>query len=329
MADVARTAGVSIATVSHVLNGTRAVHPDTSQAVLDAIEQCGYVHNTLARALVTTRTQTIGVVISSASTSFSTEILRGVEDQAVQHGYTLLVADPRDDPDHEFRVVSSLVQRQIDGIVLAPSGEPSRTVRYLDDHKIPTVLADRVLDGEHDQVSAENTEPTALLVDHVAELGHRRIGFIAGIEGMSTTTERRAGYREGLRRNGIPAAEELWRSGGSEFDAAYRAATELLTRSQPPTALIAANNAMTIGAMQALRDLELRIPEDVALVGFDDFPWADLFSPRLTVISQPSQEIGSKAVELLLSRLDDRDRPPREHRLPSRFVHRDSCGCPR
>ncbi|MFC7339926.1 LacI family DNA-binding transcriptional regulator [Saccharopolyspora griseoalba] len=329
MADVARTAGVSIATVSHVLNGTRAVHPDTGQAVLDAIEQCGYVHNTLARALVTTRTRTIGVVISSASTSFSTEILRGAEGMAVQHGYTLLVADPRDDPDHEFRVVSNLVQRQVDGIVLAPSGEPSRTIRYLDDHKIPAVLADRVLGGEHDQVSAENAEPTALLVDHVAELGHRRIGFIAGIEGMSTTAERCSGYREGLRRNGIDSMDELCRSGGSEFDAARRAATELLTRSQPPTALVAANNAMTIGAMQAVRDLELRVPEDVALVGFDDFPWADLFSPRLTVISQPSEEIGSKAVELLLDRLDDLDRPPREHRLPSRFVHRESCGCSR
>ena len=239
-----------------------------------------------------------------------------------------MVADPRDEPDHEFRVVSTLVQRQVDGVVLAPSGEPSRTMRYLDDHGIPTVLADRVLDGSHDQVSAENTEPTALLVDHLVELGHRRIGFIAGIEGMSTTTERRAGYWEGLRRNGITAAEELCRSGGSEFDGAHRAATELLRLSRAPTAVIAANNAMTIGAMQSLRDLDLRIPADVALVGFDDFPWADLFAPRLTVISQPSQEIGAQAVQLLLDRLDDPHKAPCEHRLPSRFVHRDSCGCP-
>ncbi|MHA6803942.1 LacI family DNA-binding transcriptional regulator [Salinifilum ghardaiensis] len=328
MADVARAAGVSVTTISHVLNGTRAVRAETSEAVWAAVAECGYVHNTLARSLVTTRTQTLGVVISSASTAFSTEILRGIEAEAVEHGYTLLVADPRDEPAHELRVVSSLVQRRVDGLVLAPSGEPSRTVRYLAEQQVPAVLADRVLDGDHDGVSAENHEPTALLVDHLAELGHHRIGFLSGIEGMSTTAERRAGYREGLRRNGIPEAAELCRSGGSEFDAARRATAELLALPQPPTALVTANNAMTIGAMQALRDRDLRVPGDLALVGFDDFPWADLFAPRLTVIAQPSQDIGGRAVQLLLDRLEHPDRPPREHRLPSRFVHRDSCGCP-
>ncbi|MDI2030146.1 LacI family DNA-binding transcriptional regulator [Saccharopolyspora sp. TS4A08] len=327
LADVARVAGVSSATVSYVLNGTRKVRPETERAVRAAVEEVGYIQNTLARSLATARTLSIGVAISSASNPYFTEILQGIEAEAVDRGYSLLVADPRDDPDHELRVVSHLHQRRIDGIVLAPSPDPSRTMRYLADHDVPTVLADRVIAGGYDQVSTDNTESTASLVDHLAALGHRRIGFVAGLAGLSTTDERLAGYREGLRRNDIDDDPELCREGSSESEAARRAASELLTGSRPATAIIAANNAMTIGAMRAVRDLSLSVPDDVALVAFDDFPWADLFAPRLTAIAQPSREVGAEALRLLLDRLDDPGRDPVEVRLESRFVHRDSCGC--
>lgn len=329
MADVARVAGVSSATVSHVLNGTRKVRPETSKAVWEAIAQCGYIHNTLARSLATSRSYSIGVAISSISNPHFTEILQGVEAETVNHGYSLLVADPRDDPEHELSVVSHLHQRRIDGIVLAPSPEPSRTMRYLADHNVPAVFADRVFGTDHDQVCAENIESTASLVDHLARSGHRRIGFVAGLAGLSTTSERLAGYREGMRRNGLDADPDLCRDGASASEAARRAATELLSLPQPATAIVAANNAMTIGTMQALRDLGLDVPGDVALVAFDDFVWADLFAPRLTVIAQPSREIGAEAVRLLLSRLDNPNRDPVERRLEARFVHRDSCGCAR
>lgn len=320
---------MSVATVSHVLNGTRAVRPETKQAVSEAIEQCGYIHNTLARSLATARTRSIGVAIPAISNPYFTEILRGIETEAVKHGYTLLVADPRDEPEHEFTVVSNLHQRRVDGVILAPSAHPTRTVDYLANQGVPTVLADRVLGSEYDQVSAENTESTASLVDHLAELGHRRIGFIAGIQGLSTTTERLAGYREGMRRNELATDPDLRREGASASDSARHAAVELLELAEPPTAIIAANNAMTIGAMQALRDQNRRVPDDVALVAFDDFPWADLFAPRMTVIAQPSGKIGAEAVRLLLGRLEAPEGAPVERRLESRFVHRDSCGCHR
>lgn len=329
MADVAREAGVSAATVSHVLNGTRTVLPETSNAVREAIERCGYIHNTLARSLAATRTYSLGVAVPAITNSYFGEILQGIVAEAIQHGYTLLFADPRDHPEHEFTVVSNLHQRRVDGIILAPSAEPARTMRYLAEHDVPTVLADRVLGEGYDQVSAENTDSTSSLVDHLAELGHRRIGFIAGIEGLSTTGERLAGYREGLRRNGLHADPDLYREGASESEGARHAAKELLTLPQPPSAVIAANNAMTIGTMQGLRDLGFAVPDDVALVAFDDFPWAGLFAPRLTVIAQPSGEIGAEAVRLLLNRLDEPHRMPVERRLQSRFVHRDSCGCHR
>lgn len=327
MADVARAAGVSPATVSHVLNGTRTVLPATSTAVWDAVERCGYIHNTLARSLASGRTNTLGVAIPAITNPYFADTLQGIEAAAVERGYTLLFADPRDLPDHEFTVVSNLHQHRVDGIILAPSADPSRTVRYLAEHDVSTVLADRILGDGYDQVSAENTESTAELVDHLAELGHHRIGFVAGIDGLSTTGERLTGYRDGLRRNDIDADPELCREGSSASETARLATEALFALPQPPTAVITANNAMTIGTMQGLRDLGLRVPDDVALVAFDDFPWADLFAPRLTVVAQPTAEIGAEAVRLLLDRLDDPRRTPVERRLESRFVHRDSCGC--
>ncbi|MEU3795822.1 LacI family DNA-binding transcriptional regulator [Streptomyces fructofermentans] len=339
MVDVARSAGVSVATVSHVLNDTRPVRPATRRAVLDAIEELGYTPNTLARSLVTARTRSIGLAVSAISNPYFTEILQGVEAGALEHGYGLLVADPHDDPAHERTVVQLLHERRVDGMIVAPSARPAELLGYLARHGVPTVFLDRRVDAGtppdpvpsgfvFDQVCAENTEPVALLVGHLAELGHRRIGLVAGLPGLSTTGERISGYRDGLARAGLPHDERLVVSGDSEAAGAERATGTLLSLPAPPTALVTANNAMTIGALRAVRARGLTVPGDLALCCFDDFSWADLFSPRLTAIAQPAREIGAEAVRLLLDRLDSPGREARTVRLPSAFVHRTSCGCP-
>ncbi|WP_019067579.1 LacI family DNA-binding transcriptional regulator [Streptomyces hokutonensis] len=346
MADVARSAGVSVATVSHVLNDTRPVLPGTRQAVLSAIEELGYIPNTLARSLVTSRTRSIGLAVSAISNPYFTEILQGVEAGALEHGYSLLITDPHDDPEHELKVAQLLHERRVDGMIVAPSADPDALVAYLGRHSVPTVFLDRVVKappddaspsdqasasgraGAFDQVCAENIEPTAQLVTHLAGLGHRRIGLVAGLPGLSTTGERIAGYRHGLAAAGLPYDERLLAYGDSESAAAERATAALLSLTAPPTALITANNAMTIGALRALRERGLSVPGDLALCCFDDFAWADLFEPRLTAIAQPSKEIGAGAVRLLLDRLAAPDRPARVLRLPCSFVHRTSCGCP-
>ncbi|MET9719640.1 LacI family DNA-binding transcriptional regulator [Streptomyces rochei] len=335
MADVARSAGVSVATVSHVLNGTRPVLPHTRQAVLDAVEELGYTPNTLARSLVTSRTRSIGLAVSAISNPYFTEILQGVEAAALEHGYGLLIADPHDDPGHEREVVRLLHERRVDGVIVAPSADPRGLVAYLGRHRVPTVFLDRVVDGAaedgappFDQVCAEGTGPTSRLVTHLAGLGHRRIGLVAGRPGLSTTRERITGYRHGLATVGLPWDERLVVHGDSEAAGGERATGALLSLSVPPTALVTANNAMTIGALRALRERRLSVPGDLALCCFDDFAWADLFSPRLTAVAQPSREIGARAVRLLLDRLAEPDRPGRTERLPCAFVHRTSCGCP-
>ncbi|MFF7314252.1 substrate-binding domain-containing protein [Streptomyces sp. NPDC008137] len=334
MADVARSAGVSVATVSHVLNGTRPVLPHTRQAVLDAVEELGYTTNTLARSLVTSRTRSIGLAVSAISNPYFTEILQGVEAGALEHGYSLLIADPHDDPEHERKVVRLLHERRVDGMIVAPSADPRGLLAYLERHDVPAVFLDRLVDApadggpRFDQVCADNAEPTSRLVTHLAVLGHRRIGLVAGRPGFSTTSERITGYRTGLAFAGLPYDERLLVHGDSETAGGEEAAAALLSLAVPPTAMITGNNAMTIGALRALRAGGLSVPGDIALCCFDDFAWADLFSPRLTAIAQPSKEIGARAVRVLLERLAEPDRPARTVRLPSAFVHRTSCGCP-
>lgn len=335
MADVARSAGVSVATVSHVLNDTRPVLPRTRQAVLDAIDELGYTPNTLARSLVTSRTRSIGLAVSAISNPYFTEILQGVEAEALRHGYSLLIADPHDDPAHERKVVQLLHERRVEGMIIAPSAQPGELLAYLGRHRVPAVFLDRLVDlppdgdaPRFDQICAESTEPTARLVTHLAGLGHRRIALVAGRPGLSTTAERITGYRHGLAASGLPYDERLLVHGHSESAGAERATTELLTLGSRPTALVTANNAMTIGALRALRAHGLSVPADIALCCFDDFAWADLFTPRLTAIAQPSRDIGARAVRVLLDRLAAPDRPARTERLPCAFVHRTSCGCP-
>ncbi|MEZ3182506.1 LacI family transcriptional regulator [Streptomyces pimonensis] len=335
MADVALSAGVSVATVSHVLNDTRPVLPHTRRAVLDAIEELGYTPNTLARSLVTSRTRSIGLAVSAISNPYFTEILQGVEAAALEHGYSLLIADPHDDPAHERKVVQLLHERRVEGVIVAPSAQPRELLAYLGRHRVPAVFLDRLVDmpedGEgprFDQVCAESTEPTARLVTHLSGLGHRRIALVAGRPGLSTTAERITGYRHGLAASGLPYDERLLVRGHSESAGAERATAALLSSGPRPTALVTADSAMTIGALRALRTHGLSVPGDIALCCFDDFAWADLFTPRLTAIAQPSRDIGARAVRVLLDRLAEPDRPARTERLPSVFVHRTSCGCP-
>jgi LacI family transcriptional regulator len=329
MGDVARLAGVSITTVSHVLNGTRPAGAATTQRVLEAVEKTGYTQNTIARALARRRTQSLGLAISGLANPYFTDLIAAVEAEAGRAGHTLLLGDTREDPEQELRIVQALAERRVDGLLLAPSpGATDLVLPYLESQDIPVVLLDRTPSEAFDQVASENEEPTARLVEHLAARGHRRIGMVVGKRALSTSEERVQGYRRGLERAGLPADPTLVVDGGSERERARTATLALLDLADPPTALVSGNNFMTIGVMRGLADRGLQVPRDMALVAFDDFEWADLFAPRLTAVAQPTKDLGERAVALLLSRIEDPSLPPRNVRLPTTFVHRDSCGCP-
>ncbi|MEO7060570.1 MAG: LacI family DNA-binding transcriptional regulator [Lapillicoccus sp.] len=328
MSDVARLAGVSITTVSHVFNRTRTVTKTTTALVLEAATEIGYVPDDLLRAERTTSLKTVGLAMSAISNIYFGTVVHSIEQTLSAAGYSLLLADTHDQPSAQMRAVSQLLRKHVEAIILAPVGEPTNILDYAHQHNVPVVLIDRAVDADADQVTADSREPTAQLVDHLAELGHHRIALISGRQGLSTTREREEGYRIGLRRNKRRYRRELQVGGDSSEEGAAAAFTQLLALDTPPTALVVANNSMTIGVLRAAKTMRVRIPEDIALVCFDDFEWADLFHPGLTAIAQPSKAMGAQAGELILSRLAEPSQPSRRVQLRCTFVHRESCGCP-
>lgn len=328
MAAVARAAGVSVSTVSHVVNKTRPIAPETERTVLAALAELGYVPDNIVRSMRTAGSASVGLAMSAISNPYFGDVVHSIEQAVSRVGHTLLLADTHDDVVTELRAVSDLLTRHVGAIILAPSADPSGALRHAAQRKVPVVLIDRLLDVELDQIATESVESTATLVDHLAQVtGHTRIAMISGRRGLATTEDRIAGYLDGMRRNNLPALPEYLVSGDSTDAGAAEAFATLLALATPPTALVVGNNRMTIGAMRGARSAGVRIPQDLALVAFDDFDWADLFHPRLTVIAQPTHALGTQAAELVFSRLDNPDSPVRQVVMRPTFMHRDSCGC--
>jgi LacI family transcriptional regulator len=320
-----------MSTVSHVINGTRVVEPATVQRVREAIAKTGYRHNRLARALARgVGTQSVGVALSAQSNPYLADLVMPIEASLTQHGSLMLLGETHEDAENEYRLVNALLDRRVDGIILAPSPEAAQqTLPMLARSGLPVVLLDRLIDATHfDQVGSDNMEPMASIVDHLVRHGHTRIALIAGMAGLATSAERREGYLRGLHRNGLAAVPELIADGGSSAAEAGRAMAELWSRGARPTAVIPANNYMTVGVLKWLRQARIVVPRDVALAGFDDFEWSDLIDPPLTAVAQNWMTIGQRAIEMLTDRMSNPNRPFRTERIVASLMIRQSCGCP-
>lgn len=330
MTMVAKAAGVSVSTVSHVINGTRPVAAGTRQSVQEAMERLNFSHRPVARSLAAGSTTTIGLAISAVSNPYWHELVAGVEEEASRQNLQLLISDTAEDAEQEQRVVANLLAHHISGLVIAPaSGWQDATLRLLREHPIPFVIVDRLQDLRADQVGVENETSSTRLVEHLVSHGHRRIAMIYGMEGISTTEERRSGYRNALERAGIEVDDEIVLCGHSSEQGARRAMNTLLAMRPRPRAVFCANDAMTVGALRALRAAGLSVPDDMAMVCFDDFPWADVFEPALTTVAQPCFAIGARAIQLLIRRMKDPDVAYQTLRLTGELTQRTSCGCSR
>lgn len=328
MDDVARIAGVSVSTVSHVLNGTRKVNPATRERVDAAIVEIGYRRNVVARSLAAGRTHTVGLSISALTNPYFGSLVHAVEQRLSEAGYVLILGDSHDEPASEKRVTGSLLDRQVDGMILAPAaGSERSTIPEIVRSGTPLVLIDRMLDVPCDQVGPENDASAYELTGHLLDAGHRRIAIVRGIAGISSTTERFDGYARALSDRGIELDPRLILDGRSNVEVAESRVRELMSNPNRPSALVSMNNSMTIGSLKAVRALDLSIPADLAFVCYDDFEWSDLFEPRLTAAAQDVQTIGRTAADLLLGRIDGREDAPRSIRVPTTFAHRSSCGC--
>jgi LacI family transcriptional regulator len=328
MADVAKRAGVSLSTVSHVVNCTRLVSPETTNVVRTAIDDLGYTPNVIARALVRASTNTVGLAMSLSTNYYFQDIVAAIEKACAAMGQMVLITDTANDPELELAAVKELAQRRVDGVILAPSASnDNAAIRFLRNGGLPFVLVDRLIGDDNAGVALENTEAMESLIDHLAKHGHTRIALVAGEPGLRSTIERTVGFQRAMARHRLEIDPFYIHAGNATSDHARAATRALFALPQPPTAIASGNNLSTIGVMKALRELKLRVPDDVALIGFDDFEWADCFEPRLTVIAQPSEMIGTRTAELLLERIRDPQIPPVPVRLPGKLVIRCSCGC--
>jgi LacI family transcriptional regulator, fructose operon transcriptional repressor len=309
--EVAEAAGVSTATVSRVFSNKPHVRAEVRERVMAAVEQLAYRPNRAARTLRSQQSNTIGLIVSDIRNPFFTAISRSVEDTAYEHGYSVLLCNTDEDPDKEKLYLKLMQDENVAGIIFSPTRQ---ALAHFADMKIdfPTVLVDRSLkNGDVDAVLLDNVTAAYELTLHLIEQGYQQIGIILGAVG-TTGEERRRGYEDALRDHGIVARTELIKDAQPKIESGRTATLELLELAHPPDAIFASNNLLTAGALQAIRERDLRIPHDIALVGFDEMVWAALVEPALTVMAQPTDDIGRTATELLLQRLANPNRPPRK-----------------
>jgi LacI family transcriptional regulator len=331
MKEVARAADVSVATVSHVINGTRFVSPALADRVQAAMGTLGYTPDATARSLRVRRTQTIGLVIPDNSNPFFAQLAQVIEEEGFEAGYTTILGNSTEQADRERRYVQTLVSKRVDGLIVALSREDDGTLdRILRPAKIPVVVIDRdvTLRGA-DIVLYDNAGGSSAAARHLLELGHRRIAFIAGPSDVQPAAERVRGFRHALHAAGVELAREAVAEADFHYDGGREATAALLKSSDGITAIVAANDLMAAGALRALADRGIRVPQEMSVVGFDDAPLAEMVSPALTTVRQPLQEMAQMAVSLLLARIAGQDSQVQRHVLPTELVVRESTGPPR
>ncbi len=328
--DVARRAGVAPITASRVINNSGYVSAETRRRVEAAIEELGYVPNRVARSLRSKRTQTLALVLTDITNPFWTTVARGVEDAARMGGFSVILGNTDESEPREYEYVQVLLQKQVDGFLLVPTRHGARSVALIQRQKVPLVVLDRTVEANVDTVRSDSIGGARALTHHLISLGHRRIAMLTGPREVSTAVDRALGYRQALEEAGIPVEGDLIRFGPYTQQAGYAMTLSILSLSPRPTAIFAGNNFIAVGALRALREAGLQVPEDVSLVAYDDLPPNFLVEPFLTVAAQRAYEMGQVATQLLLTRLAEQEPgQPQEIVLPTELIIRRSCGNPK
>lgn len=326
--DVGRLAGVSTATVSRVLSNRGYVRAATRAGVLSAADKLGYVPNAVARSLKTHRSGLIAFIVPEIINDFYTTLSRGVEDVANASGFHIMLGNTDEKPSKEKSYIDLMVANAVEGIIIAPSSTSSKSYRLLAERNIPTVLVDRVVKGfVSDTVRSDDRKGAELLTDHLLSLGHRRIALINGHPETSVAIDRDASYRATLARAGIDYDPALVSWGPWFVEDADRRVEEMLSNGVKFSAVIGANIFMTVGSIRALRRRGLIVPDDIALVSFNDLDLAAEIDPFLTALSQPIYTMGRIAMGLLIDRIQQKDsQSVRDVKLEPSLIVRRSCG---
>ncbi len=321
--DVAARAGVATATVSNVLTGRRRVAESLRQVVLEAVDALDYQPNHLAASLRLQRTRSIGVVVPDLTNPFFAGLVRHIEERAVHDGYQILLVDSNEEADRETARVRALLGRRIDGLVLVPTRDEA-AARRLYGNAAPTVIIDRGLDvADVDSVGIDNFAASRLGCEHLLALGHRDIALLVTDERLSNIRDRIEGYRRALVEAGCGEQTRIV-VGGPTIDGCRAAVERLLRTAPPPTAIFTATYVCTLGAVQAIRALDIPFPNQISVLGFDDFDWMTLLRPYISALRQPVEEMANAAWRLLVARCEGEAPSPSRIRLPCTLEVRES-----
>jgi DNA-binding LacI/PurR family transcriptional regulator len=309
--DIARAAKVSHPTVSRALSDSPLVNGETAKRIRQIAASLGYRPSAIARSLATKKTKTIGVVVTSIADPFIADVISGVEEAANDHGYSVFLANSNANPDREVKVVHSFHERRVDGILVTASRVGALYVPLLSQLKVPIVLINNQHPDETDEfiysVTIDNIKASTEVMRHLIGLGHKRIAYIGDRGGFQSDIERLAGYRQALASAEYPFLPELVVHGDGKPEGGAEAMERLLALPGPPSAVFCYNDMSALGALRVLNRCGIKVPEDISVVGFDDLAIASYTSPLLTTVSQPKQQMGRMAMEILIKLLSHVD----------------------
>ncbi len=306
--DVARLATVSPATVSAVINGTAVVSPIRTKRVQEAMAALDYHPDHIARSLKTGKTHAIGMVVPDVTNPFFPEVIRGVEQAAEKAGYSIIFVNANEDPEQERRGLQALISRRVDGALIACCDNTTATFDLVTRRNIPAVFLDRVPLGVNAiRISTDNFKAGLVGTKHLIDLGHERIAIVAGRMDLSPHIQRVEGFRKAMQAPGIPVRDEYFKTGSLSSETGYQIGKHLLQLDRRPTAVFCTNNKTLLGLVRALGECRVRCPEEVSILGFDDFAWTENFHPKLTTIVQPAEEMGRRGMEMLIQQIKMHD----------------------
>jgi LacI family transcriptional regulator len=325
--DVARLADVSIATVSRVINNQGGVRKVTEERILKAIKDLGYIRNAAARTMKRKETNTIGVIVPDIKNPFFPLVMAGIEQKAREMNYFTILSSTNESPIIEEKIVKNFVERGVDGVIITTANENGEHLKLLQEQNIPIVAVDRSIRSfEVDTVLVDNVKGSYQAVQHLILQGHRKIAIICGPQNTTPGSERFLGYKKALEDYNIPFDERLVVQGDFGEHSGYLATRQLNELDDKPTAIFSSNNLMTIGCMKALDELNWKLGDEVAFIGFDDVDIATFLNPKLSVVARPMNAVGEIAFTFLHERIHFRsDLPKRQYSLPPELIIRQSC----
>lgn len=320
--DIAKATGFSLSTISYVLNGKKKVKPETYARIMEAVEQLNYRPNQLARSLKLKRSCSIGVIVPDISNEFFPEILKGIDNTAHKHGYNIFLCNTNNDVFLEEESINMLISKDIDGIIFI--GTANSQILQRSDITVPIVLVDRKIGNTYTSIISDNYRGGYMATAHLIQCGYRNIALLGGVLTIPNFSERLQGYKDALQDHNIPYCEDHVILCDCSISGGYHAAQEMAKRNLHADAVFAINDLIALGAMRGFRDLGLRIPEDIALIGFDDIAFAAHVIPSLSTISQPKFDMGKIAAEKLLERISDKEKLAEHIVLAPKLVIRET-----